>query len=464
MAAPTPVLDHLRALGGVDPKSPVADELRAAGVTAKSVYRRGGLTSLDNLPHDELPESVRHSIADDGNGYASEDALVQAAGGEASGYGAGRTVDDVAAVREHYERQGVDFSADPAHIRDRIRAVDEIEHRYTSPTDEVAAVPDGFTRRQHTEQLVRQVLQLQPGLPAQLVRDAVNLSLFEQVPIEEAVSDAMSDAAGVPRVAEEQAAIAAAYDQVHADPRGPKDEPLAGIEPGDIEGTILERGAFPDVNDVELTGGGYGLVKIIWKHGEESATPPNFRVSRADVVALPQIVRDFAPSAIRQNGAAREWRVMRHGRTVVYADKAFEDGQRHVVTIYVEEAGRKGAGQPLSARRASQPVPRRFSRATGDTAERRAGATGAAERPDGTIAFDELGSEPPALPAERPVDGEAGDDIDLDFDRELEAMQELGFGSDVVLPIGDGLMTIGDLQSQLEETAWLEKVVEACKT
>lgn len=284
MGAPTPILDHLRALGGVDPKSPIADELRAAGVKAKSVYRKGGLKALDNLPHDELPEAVRHSIADDGNGYASEDALVQAAGGETSGYGAGRTVDDTMALRDHYERQGVDFNASAEDVHAQIRAVDAAETGYEAAhgsnglsTDEVASVPDGLTRRQHTEQLVRGALREQPGLPADLVRKAVNLSLFENTPIEDAVRDVMSDAAGVPR---------------------------------------------------EL--------------------PPSH--------------------------------------------------------------------------------------------------------------FADLGNEPePVLPEQ------AIADEPVDFAGELEAMQELGFGSDVALPIGDAMMSLDALQKQLEETEWLEHVVEACK-
>lgn len=464
MAAPTPILDHLRALGGVDPKSPIADELRHAGVTAKSIYRKGGLQSLDNLPHDELPESVRHSVADDGNGYAREDALVQAAGGEAGGFGAGRDAslrsgqgqplgDDAAALREHYERQGVDFAAPD--VREQIRAVDDAEGRYGAATDEVTHVPEGFTRRAHTEQLVRAALREQPGLPAELVQKAVNLSLFENVPIEEAVSDVMSDAAGVPRVAEEQAAIARAYDQVRAQPVGPAGDPLVRLSPDDIEGAILERGAMKDVSEVDVKSKrGFGLVKIIWKHGEESGLAERLRVGKADVLDLPRVIREFLPSS--ESALRREWRIERGGRTVVYADTLFPDGERHVVTIHIDE-GEGGLSKP----RASQPVPRHVVTTREDTAgELSAAAPEAAERPDGSIDFAALGSEPPPLLPEHAIEEPA----DLDFKAELEAMAELGFGAGDELPIGDGMMSLADLEKQLAETEWLEHVVEACKT
>ncbi len=153
----------------------------------------------------------------------------------------------------------------------------------------------------------------------------------------------------IARVAREMDEVGRAYDQVLASPRGPVDDPLVRITPEQIESTIMARGAFKDINEVEFSERGYGLVKIAWQHGEKSNLPPEFQVGRDDVVAFPEVIREYAPSKTNSEGTRREWRVERGGRTIVYADKVMK-GDRHVVTAYVQEPTRKGFDAPLSER------------------------------------------------------------------------------------------------------------------
>lgn len=136
--------------------------------------------------------------------------------------------------------------------------------------------------------------------------------------------------------ASEAARIARAWDTVHVDPNGPVRDPLVHITPEDIEGTIVARGAFKDINEVEFSKRGWGLVKIIWGHGDQSREAPEFQVTKNDVVALPQVIREYEPSSVSADGLRREWRVNREGRTIVYADTMMPEG-RHLVTTYVAQ-------------------------------------------------------------------------------------------------------------------------------
>lgn len=65
--------------GGVQPGSPAAQELAARGVTPKTapgLFRRGGMTDLDNIPEGEI--FTGPVLAGDGNGYLSRDAIFDA--------------------------------------------------------------------------------------------------------------------------------------------------------------------------------------------------------------------------------------------------------------------------------------------------------------------------------------------------------------------------------------------------
>jgi len=183
----------------------------------------------------------------------------------------------------------------------------------------------------------------------------------------------------IARVSQEVAQLSRAYDDVISNPRGPVRDPLVQITPDEIDGMIVARGAFKDVNEVEFSKRGWGLVKVIWGHGDQSAERPEFQVSKADVVALPEVVRRYLPSSVSDDGLRREWRVQRDGRTVVYADTMMPEG-RHLVTTYIAQTPRD-MNTPLSMERPTLPGSRpQAGNLVGDTAgDRSIGTPGAGQ-------------------------------------------------------------------------------------
>lgn len=175
------------------------------------------------------------------------------------------------------------------------------------------------------------------------------------------------------RVAGEVEQLSRAYDEVKNNPTGPVNDPLVRLLPDDIEGLVVSRGAFKNVNEVEFSKSGLGLVKVIWGHGEKSGKADEFRVTKDDVVALPSVIRGFEPVNPDSKRASadtpmRTWRIRRGNRVVVYGDKGF-NGEQHLVTVHVQKPEQ---GAELSKKRAPAPrsVPAdRFSAEPADTAE-----------------------------------------------------------------------------------------------
>lgn len=162
------------------------------------------------------------------------------------------------------------------------------------------------------------------------------------------------------RLLDERRQLGEAYDNVRARPQGPIDDPLVRIQPADMERILVERGpASVKDGEVTIAGRGYGLVKFIFKHGEGSAKAPGRAIARDDVLAFPQVVRDYAPfehGAPGREGYRREWIVERNGRQIIYATTRF-DGEHHTVTMHVLDKPRElsrrlegesagGAGSP----------------------------------------------------------------------------------------------------------------------
>ena len=83
---------------------------------------------------------------------------------------------------------------------------------------------------------------------------------------------------------------------------------------------------------------GYGMVKIIWRHGEMSSKAGTSKqVKKSDIMRLPHLLRDTKP--IAENGQLT-WNVLRHdGEVVCYALNEFvqDGGQSHVVSIHVHD-------------------------------------------------------------------------------------------------------------------------------
>lgn len=168
----------------------------------------------------------------------------------------------------------------------------------------------------------------------------------------------------VNQAAAEADQLGRAYDQVHRASQGPADEPLVMLRPEELEAVVVERGGWKGVGDVTVQGRGWGLAKIIWRHGEESGHPPAMRVMRDDVLALPEILREYQPRIENPNASTffREWRVLRPGpdgqpRQLVYTASRFTegDGQSRLVTIHVQRPGERNAAYPLSQKRTGRP-------------------------------------------------------------------------------------------------------------
>lgn len=82
-----PVTRIIKSLGGIDPKSGFAAELRNLGVTSRThpgIFRKGGLSNLDNIPVSEQPIFSAKGL-DDGNGYIPEQAFLDAMQDEIAG-------------------------------------------------------------------------------------------------------------------------------------------------------------------------------------------------------------------------------------------------------------------------------------------------------------------------------------------------------------------------------------------
>lgn len=75
-----PAQTELVSRGGIDPSGPLAAELKARGVTPKTapgLFRKGGLKNADNIPLADVPMMQNRGV-DDGNGYVSEQAWIDA--------------------------------------------------------------------------------------------------------------------------------------------------------------------------------------------------------------------------------------------------------------------------------------------------------------------------------------------------------------------------------------------------
>jgi len=176
-----------------------------------------------------------------------------------------------------------------------------------------------------------------------------------------AVADLVDKGTVTPQTAKALAArLGAAYDSVRADPNGDPREVLAALDAREMGELLVKRGAFENVNALEFSRQGYGLVKVIWSHGEKSGERPAYRVARDDVTDLARVVQAFEPipEPGGATGKSATWVVERADpetgalRKLVYGTTRFAgpDGTmetgRTLVTIYVED-GRRGS-KPLS--------------------------------------------------------------------------------------------------------------------
>lgn len=136
-----PIADIIKGLGGVDPTSSLAAEMRGRGITAKAfpgLYRKGGRTALDNVPANEHP--IFAGRGDDGQGYLNQQSFIDGLEAELKG-DAWRTAehqqifDDVISPLDDLEvtldQMGIDYrTMSNDRVKERIKEIQDAEDIY----------------------------------------------------------------------------------------------------------------------------------------------------------------------------------------------------------------------------------------------------------------------------------------------------------------------------------------------
>ena len=151
-----------------------------------------------------------------------------------------------------------------------------------------------------------------------------------------------------PEILKEMRQIREGYKRVREDPLGgPADEVLATISPEGLKRIFVERGPAVmrdgeivvqghTLKRADLSKRGFGLVKIIFRHGEKGNKNPKMPpVLEEDVVNLPRYIREFEPT--KEAGAYR-WAIPRRdGNLLIIAlgENSKSEGMR-LVTMFVE--------------------------------------------------------------------------------------------------------------------------------
>lgn len=108
---------------------------------------------------------------------------------------------------------------------------------------------------------------------------------------------------------------------------------------------LVDRGEGKLISGEIRASTNFGLVKIIWKHGEASGKAAEDQITKVDILRLPEVIREYAPNRDPMYPNSMEWVVERgDGRQIVYAATAFESKEEaHVVTIHVRDVGEEKA-------------------------------------------------------------------------------------------------------------------------
>ena len=116
-----PVAEIIKKIGGIDPRSSFAGDLRSRGITAKTfpgLFRKGGAQSLDNIPSSEVDIFSSRNIADPATGYIPQQSFIEALESELKGdpWLAPRDqelLDDIISpldeLEQHLDQLGIDY-------------------------------------------------------------------------------------------------------------------------------------------------------------------------------------------------------------------------------------------------------------------------------------------------------------------------------------------------------------------
>lgn len=116
-----PVAEIIKKIGGIDPRSSLAGDLRSRGVTAKTfpgLFRKGGAQSLDNIPAAEVEIFSSRNIADPATGYIPQQSFIDALEAELKGDpwlapADRQLLDDIISpldeLEQHLDQLGIDY-------------------------------------------------------------------------------------------------------------------------------------------------------------------------------------------------------------------------------------------------------------------------------------------------------------------------------------------------------------------
>jgi hypothetical protein len=167
------------------------------------------------------------------------------------------------------------------------------------------------------------------------------------------------------------------YDLVRAEPFAGKPTDQVQVTSQQIGDVLIQRGeAWRD--GLEVRYGKYGLLKILFKHGEDSPKAPELQVTKEDVTRLPEILEEWTPirNSTRADGKQIiEWQVPRaDGRKVIYVLTNFlgkdqpDEAAKHLLTMFVnEEKTPKFQKKRVSTRREPDSPGGASKAASGDT-------------------------------------------------------------------------------------------------
>lgn len=153
MGGKRPVAGIVKGLGGIDPSSSLAAELKARGISSKThpgMFKKGGLQNLDNIPVSEQAIFAARQL-DDGNGFVPEQSWIDALADEVAGepwrsIEQQRFIDErvapVQALEEELQRLGIDVSE---------MSNDNIQARLKEIADEEAALNREFAPRDESD-------------------------------------------------------------------------------------------------------------------------------------------------------------------------------------------------------------------------------------------------------------------------------------------------------------------------
>lgn len=145
-----PIAEIVKGLGGIDPRSSFAGDLRSRGITAKSfpgLFRKGGAQTLDNVPASEHAIFAGRTAADAG-GYIDQQSFIDGLEAELKGEPwmtaeAQKTFDDIISPLDDMEmtldQMGIDYrTMSNDRVKERIKEIQDAEAIYARDTGQGA--------------------------------------------------------------------------------------------------------------------------------------------------------------------------------------------------------------------------------------------------------------------------------------------------------------------------------------